>query len=46
MFFDEFQEIGGPHAPYGDMDRLTKRMRAIFQHSSGVSYCLLAALST
>lgn len=37
VFFDEFQEIAGPHAPYGDPDSLTKRMRAIFQRSPGVS---------
>ena len=44
VFFDEFQEIGGPHAPYGYMDRLTKRMRAIFQHSNGVSYLFVGRL--
>jgi uncharacterized protein len=38
VFFDEFQEVGSPRAPYGDADRLTKRMRAIFQRSSNVSY--------
>ncbi len=37
VFFDEFQEIAGAHAPYGDPDRLTKRMRAILQRSDGVS---------
>jgi len=37
VFFDEFQEIAGSHAPYGDPDALTKRMRAIFQRSPGVS---------
>jgi len=37
VFFDEFQEIAGPHAPYGDPDRVTKRMRAMFQRSQGVS---------
>ncbi len=41
VFFDEFQEIASPRQPYGDPDRLTKRMRAIFQRSSGVS-CLFA----
>ena len=35
MFFDEFQEIASPQQPYGDPDRLTKRMRAIFQRSDG-----------
>jgi hypothetical protein len=38
VFFDEFQEIGSPQQPYGDADRLTKRMRAIFQRSANVSY--------
>jgi uncharacterized protein len=38
VFFDEFQEIGGPQHPYGDPDRLTKRMRAVFQRAHGVSY--------
>ena len=44
VFFDEFQEIGGPHQPYGDPDRLTKRMRAIFQRTSGVSYLFAGSL--
>jgi uncharacterized protein len=37
VFFDEFQEIAGSRAPYGDPDAVTKRMRAIFQRSPGVS---------
>jgi uncharacterized protein len=37
VFFDEFQEIAGSRAPYGDSDAVTKRMRAIFQRSPGVS---------
>lgn len=37
VFFDEFQEIAGQRAPYGDPDALTKRMRAIFQRSPQVS---------
>lgn len=37
VFFDEFQEIAGSRAPYGDPDALTKRMRAIFQRSPKVS---------
>lgn len=44
VFFDEFQEIGGPHQPYGDPDRLTKRMRAIFQRTTGVSYLFAGSL--
>jgi uncharacterized protein len=44
VFFDEFQEIANPHKPYGDPDRLTKRMRAIFQRSSDVSYLFAGSL--
>jgi hypothetical protein len=38
VFLDEFQEIASAHKPHGDPDRLTKRMRGIFQRQSGVSY--------
>ena len=44
VFFDEFQEIASPHQPYGDADRLTKRMRAIFQRSTGVSYLFAGSI--
>lgn len=44
VFLDEFQEIGASHQPYGDADRLTKRMRAIFQRTSGVSYLFAGSL--
>jgi uncharacterized protein len=44
VFFDEFQEIGGPHHPYGDPDRVTKRMRAIFQRTTDVSYLFAGSL--
>ncbi len=44
VFFDEFQEVGSPHEPYGDADRLTKRMRAIFQRTTGVSYLFAGSL--
>lgn len=44
VFFDEFQEIAGPHRPYGDADALTKRMRAIFQRSEGVSYLFAGSI--
>jgi RecA/RadA recombinase len=37
LFLDEFQEIASPRRPFGDPDRLTKRMRAIFQRSPDVS---------
>lgn len=44
VFLDEFQEIGGSNHPYGDPDRLTKRMRAIFQRTTGVSYLFAGSL--
>src|SRR5947208_1758967 len=44
VFLDEFQEVGSPTQPYGDADRLTKRMRAIFQRSTGVSYLFAGSL--
>ncbi len=44
MFLDEFQEVAGQSAPYGDTDRLTKRMRAIFQRTTGVSYLFAGSL--
>jgi uncharacterized protein len=44
VFFDEFQEIASAQRPYGDTDRLTKRMRAIFQRSVGVSYLFAGSL--
>jgi hypothetical protein len=44
VFFDEFQEIASLQQPYGNPDRLTKRMRAIFQRSTGVSYLFAGSL--
>ena len=44
VFIDEFQEVASPQQPYGDADRLTKRMRAIFQRSSGVSYLFAGSI--
>jgi hypothetical protein len=44
LFFDEFQELAGDRAPYGDADRLTKRMRAIFQRSDQVSFLFAGSL--
>jgi hypothetical protein len=38
LFIDEFQEVAAPRAPYGDPDAVTKRMRAVFQRSTAVSY--------
>lgn len=44
VFFDEFQELASPRQPYGDTDRLTKRMRAIFQRSDGVSFVFAGSI--
>jgi hypothetical protein len=44
LFFDEFQEVASPQQPFGDTDRLTKRMRAIFQRSDAVSYLFAGSL--
>ncbi len=46
VFFDEFQEVAGPQHPYGDPDRLTKRMRAIFQRRAASATCSRAVSST
>lgn len=44
VFFDEFQELASDRRPYGDLDAVTKRMRAIFQRSSQVSYLFSGSL--
>jgi uncharacterized protein len=44
LFLDEFQEIASERRPYGDPDAVTKRMRAIFQRSSSVSYLFAGSL--
>lgn len=44
VFFDEFQEVASSQRPYGDPDRVTKRMRAIFQRSTDVSYLFAGSL--
>ena len=44
VFFDEFQEVASSQQPYGDADRLTKRMRAIFQRSTDVSYLFAGSI--
>jgi uncharacterized protein len=44
VFFDEFQEVASPQQPYGDSDRLTKRMRSIFQRTSGVSFLFAGSI--
>ena len=38
LFIDEFQEVAAERKPYGDPDAVTKRMRAVFQRSTSVSY--------
>ena len=44
LFFDEFQELASERRPYGDPDQLTKRMRAIFQHSTSVSHLFAGSI--
>jgi hypothetical protein len=44
LFFDEFQELAGDRRPYGDPDQVTKRMRAVFQRSTSVSYLFAGSL--
>lgn len=44
VFFDEFQELAGDRAPYGDPDRLTKQMRAIFQRADQVSFLFAGSI--
>ena len=44
LFFDEFQEIAGDRHPYGDPDQVTKRMRAVFQRATSVSYLFAGSL--
>lgn len=44
LFFDEFQELAGERRPYGDPDAVTKRMRAVFQRSTSVSYLFAGSI--
>jgi uncharacterized protein len=44
LFFDEFQELANVRHPYGDPDMVTKRMRAVFQRSSSVSFLFAGSL--
>jgi uncharacterized protein len=44
VFFDEFQEIAGDRAPYGEPDRLTKKMRSIFQRADQVSFLFAGSI--
>jgi uncharacterized protein len=44
VFLDEFQEVASRQHPYGDADRLTKRMRAIFQRSTDVSFLFAGSI--
>jgi hypothetical protein len=38
LFLDEFQDLASEGKPFGDPDRITKQMRAIFQRSNHVSF--------
>ncbi len=44
LFFDEFQELASERRPFGDPDLVTKRMRAVFQESSSVSYLFAGSI--
>ena len=44
LFFDEFQELASERRPYGDPDRVTKRMRAVFQRSPSVTVMFTGSL--
>ncbi len=44
VFLDEFQDVASPARPFGDPDRLTKRMRAVFQRSSSVSFLFAGSI--
>lgn len=44
VFLDEFQDIASPAHPFGDPDRLTKQMRAIFQRSPDVSFLFAGSI--
>jgi uncharacterized protein len=44
VFLDEFQEVAAPGQPFGNTDRLTKEMRAIFQRSDRVSYLFAGSI--
>jgi uncharacterized protein len=44
VFFDEFQEVANDRSPYGNPDAVTKRMRAIFQRTTQVSYLFAGSL--
>jgi uncharacterized protein len=44
VFLDEFQDIASPGHPFGDTDRLTKQMRAIFQRSPNVSFLFAGSI--
>jgi uncharacterized protein len=44
LFFDEFQELASDRRPYGDPDQVTKRMRAVFQRSTSVSYLFAGSI--
>ena len=41
---ERYQEVAAERKPYGDPDALTKRMRAIFQRGSNVSYLFAGSI--
>lgn len=44
VFLDEFQDIASASRPFGDPDRVTKQMRAIFQRSPNVSFVFAGSI--
>jgi uncharacterized protein len=44
LFIDEFQELASERRPYGHPDQVTRRMRAVFQRSTSVSYLFAGSL--
>jgi uncharacterized protein len=44
LFIDEFQELASERRPYGHPDQITRRMRAVFQRSTSVSYLFAGSL--
>lgn len=44
LFIDEFQEMGGPHAPFGNPDQVTKLMRAVLQQCDRVTTLFAGSL--
>jgi uncharacterized protein len=44
VFLDEFQEVAGERHPFGDPDKVTKQMRAIFQRTPEVTYLFAGSI--